>query len=135
MPKHKYGSGSLYRRGKIWWLSYYTNTERVYESSHTSDKGEAKRLLQQRIGQIAEGRYMGTKPDRVCFEELAEDMLNDYRINKKKSINDAIRSVSALARFFAGRKVQSITPAEISEYIASRQADGLGNGSINRELA
>src|SRR5262249_42159964 len=54
---------------------------------------------------------------------------------KKKSINDAIRSVSALSRFFARRKVQSITPAEISEYIAQRQNDGLANGSINRELA
>jgi integrase len=135
MPKHKQGSGSLYKRGKLWWLSYYSNTEHVCESSHSSDKGEAKRLLQQRIGQIAEGRYVGPRADRVRFEEMADDMLNDYRINNKKSINDATRSVSALARFFGGRRVQSITPTEISAYVAQRQADGLGNGSINRELA
>ena len=135
MPKHKHGSGSLYRRGKVWWLSYYTNNEHVCESSHSSDKGEAKRLLQQRIGQIAEGRYIGPRADRVGFEELAADMLNDYKINNKKSIDDAARSVSALARFFGGRRMQSITPTEISAYIAQRQADGLANGSINRELA
>jgi integrase len=135
MPKHKHGSGSIYRRGKVWWFSYYSNNEHVCESSHSSDKGEAKRLLQLRIGQIAEGRYIGPRADKVRFEELAEDMLNDYRINNKKSINDATRSVSALARFFGGRRVQSITPTEISAYVAQRQADGLGNGSINRELA
>jgi len=126
MPKHKHGSGSIYRRGKVWWLSYYAHNEHVCESSHSCDKGEAKRLLQQRIGQIAEGRYTGPRPDRVVFEELAADMLNDYRINNKKSMNDATRSVSAVARFFGGRRVQSVTPTEISAYVVQRQADGLG---------
>jgi integrase len=135
MPKYQHGSGSLYRRAKIWWISYYANGRHICESTHTNDRGEARRFLQQRIGQIAEGRYVGPRADRVGFEELAEDMLNDYRINNKKSINDATRSVSALARFFGGRRVQSITPTEISTYVAQRQADGLGNGSINRELA
>jgi integrase len=92
-------------------------------------------MLQRRLGQVAEGRYVGPRVDRVTFDELAEDMLNDYRINGKKSLKDAQRTVKALARFFAGRKVQSVLPSEISRYVAQRQAAGLTNGSINRELA
>jgi len=135
MPKHKHGSGSTYKRGKVWWLSYYANGEHVCESSRTSDKGQAKQLLQQRLGQVAEGRYVGPRADRVKFEELSEDMITDYRINARKSVKDAVRSVSALARHFAGRRAHLITPADVSAYVALRQADGLMNGSINRELA
>ena len=71
----------------------------------------------------------------MTFDELAEDMLNDYRINAKKSLKDAQRTVKALARFFGGRKAQSIGSADISAYVAQRQVAGLKNGSINRELA
>ena len=134
MPKHKRGSGSVYKRGKVWWLSYYANGH-ICESSHQKDKGEAGRLLREKIGKIAEGTYVGPKADRVTFEEMAEDMLNDYRINQRKSLKDATRSVSALGRFFGGRKAKSIEPRDITAYKASRQGDGLTNGSINRELA
>jgi len=29
MPKYKHGSGSIYKRRKTWWLSYYVNGERI----------------------------------------------------------------------------------------------------------
>jgi len=135
MPKRKHGSGTVYKRGKIWWLSYYANGEHICESSHQTDKGEAGRQLRERMGKIAEGTYVGPRADRVTFEEMKEDMLKDYRINQRKSIKDAERSVSALGRFFGGRKAKSIEPRDIATYKANRQADGLTNGSINRELA
>ncbi len=53
MPKYKHGSGSVYKRSKTFWLSYYMNGQRVRESAYTADRAEARRLLQQRLGQIA----------------------------------------------------------------------------------
>src|ERR687886_669288 len=101
MPKYKHGSGSVYRRGKTWWLSYYANGNRVRESAHTADRAEARRLLQQRLGQIADGKFTGPAADRVTFEDLAEDFLNDYRTNGRKSLDVAQRLVRKhLARFF-----------------------------------
>lgn len=46
-----------------------------------------------------------------------------------------MRSVSQLKRVFGGRRAQSVTAADVSGYVSGRQADGLTNGSINRELA
>ena len=137
MPKHVHGSGSVYRRGKIFWISYYApQGEHICESSRSREKGEAKRLLQQRLGELADGRYVGPRPDKVTLDELAEDMLNDYRINGKKSVKDAERAAKTLIPFFgAGRKAQSLGSSDISAFVAQRQADGLTNGSINRELA
>jgi len=50
-------------------------------------------MLRYRLGSVAEGRYLGLRPDRVTLDELAQDMLNDYRINAKKSLKDAERAV------------------------------------------
>jgi len=135
MPKRRHGSGSIYKRGKLWWLSYYAEGEHLCESAQTRDRGEARRRLQERLGQIAEGRFVGPKADRVTFEEMSKAMLDDYRINGKKSLKDAERSVKALGRYFGGRKAKSIEPRDISSYKAIRQGDGLANGSINRELS
>jgi len=135
MPAYKRGSGSIYRRGKTWWLSYYVKGENICESSGTRDRGEARQILQQKVGQIAEGNYLGVLADKVGFEELAEDYLNDYRINGKKTIKDAVRGVVALKRVFGGRRVQSINSAEISRYVLSRKASDLSNASVNRELS
>jgi integrase len=136
MPKHKHGSGSVYRRGRVWWLSYYANGQHVSESSHSRDKGAAKEMLQSRLGSVAEGRYLGIRADHVTLDELAQDMLNDYRINAKKSLKDAERAVKTVVRLLGGRqKAQLVGPTNISAYVAQRQADGLTNGSINRELA
>src|SRR5215470_13934640 len=119
MPKYKRGSGSIYLRGKTWWLSYYTpDGQHVCESAKTKDRGQARQLLQQRLGQIAEGRYVGPRADKILIQELAEDMLNDYRINNKKSLDDATRSVTCILQFFVARRAQSLTAADVSHYIA-----------------
>src|SRR5262249_48890559 len=125
MPKHNHGSGSVYRRGKVWWLSYYANGHHVCESSGTRDKSPAKEMLQCRLGSVAEGRYLGLRPDRVTLDELAQDMLNDYRINAKKSLKDAERAVKTVIRLLDGQqKAQSLGSTGISRYVAQRQADG-----------
>ncbi len=134
MPKYKHGSGSIYKRGKGWWLSYYAGGKRERESANTTDRTEACRLLQQRLGQIAEGRYVGSVVDRGTFEDLVQGLLTDYRANGRKTLRWAERRVRLhLAPFFGGRKVQEITSAEVQAFIAKRQEEGASNGEINRE--
>src|SRR5712692_9255058 len=134
MPRYQHGAGSLYKRGKTWWLSYYVKGKRVRESANTSDRGEARRRVQARLGQIAEGRYVGPAADRVTFEDLVQGLLADYRANGKKTLRWAERRVCLhLAPFFGGRKAQEITSAHAQAFIAKRQEEGASNGEINRE--
>jgi len=129
MPKYKHGSGSVYKRGKTWWVSYYVKGERIRESAETSDRAEARRFLQQRLGQIAEGRYVGPAADRVTFEDLAQRLLMDYRVNGKKTLRWAERRIRLhLAPFFGGRKAHDITEDDVQAFIAKRQAERASNG-------
>ena len=81
--------GHIYKRGDIYWSKYYRDGKPYYESSKSTKESEAKRLLRKRLGQIAEGAFFGLRPEKVRFEELAEDFLNDYRINGKRSLDNA----------------------------------------------
>ncbi len=135
--------GCVYKRRDVYWIKYYRNGKPYRESTKTSDpdsqggtsKLYAKKLLAHREGEVADGRFIGFSVERTTFDELAEDFLSDYRINGKKSVDRAERSVKELKAFFSGFKAVSITSSLVKDYIAERQKADLENSTINRELA
>ena len=127
--------GMIYKRGNVWWIKYYRNGKSFRESSKTTKKMVAKKLLDRREGEIAQGKIPGIQFEKVSFEELAEDFLRDYRINNKRSLDRAERSVKHLNKCFEGDKVPTITTPRINKYIENRQKEGAANATINRELS
>jgi integrase len=127
--------GMLFKRGNIWWIKYYKNGKSFRESSGTALKKVAKKFLDRREGEIAQGKIPGVLFDKVTFDELAELFLRDYRINQKKSLNRAKNSVNHLKKTFEGFRVTDITTPAISIYIEERINAGAANATINRELA
>ena len=127
--------GCIYRRGKVYWVKYYRNGRAYQESSGSDKKGAAKWLLRQREGEISKGGIPGICFDRVRFEELAEDLLTDYRVNARKSLERAKISIGHLSRNFAGMRITEITTNRIKKYVQERIEEGLSPGSVNRELS
>lgn len=127
--------GSVYRRGRIWWVKYYRNAKPFRESSKSKKVSDAKWLLRKREGEIGTGKFLGPKTDRVRFEELAEDFLNEYRANNRKSLVSAKRRIEHhLTPFFGGLRAVDITTDRIRDYTVERLQEGASNASINREL-
>ena len=85
------GDGSVFRRGEIWWIQYYRNGRKYRESARTRSVTDARRLLRKRLGEIAEGKRPSIQFEKVTFDELAEDFIRDYRINKRKSHIDSMQ--------------------------------------------
>jgi integrase len=128
--------GSLYRRGRIWWIKYYRNGKPFRETSKSAKARDARRLLRKREGEICTGNFLGATSERVQFEELAEDFLNDYKANNRKSFIWAMRRIEQqLKPFFQGLRVVDITTDQVHIYTAERQQREASNASINRELA
>jgi integrase len=116
--------GELKRRGQIWWIRYYKNGRRYEESSGSTKESEAKSLLRLREGDIERGVAITPKVGRIRFDEAAKDVLNDYRTNRKRSLDDVERRIEMhLKPFFGNRRMASITTADIREYIDSRQKE------------
>lgn len=103
-PKYPDKKTDQMKESSVYWIKYCRAGKEYRESAKTKKESEAKRKLQAREGQIAENRFFGLKVEKVKFEELAEDFLNDYKINGKKSIDRAERSIKNLKTFFEGMR-------------------------------
>jgi integrase len=136
MPRYRRGSGSVYLKRGWCYLSYYVNGQHISEAAGTTDKAEARRRLHARLGQLAEGRYVGPAVERVTFDELARDLLRDYTINGRASLRTVrIKVVKHLTPVFGGRRAHDISSADVNAYVEQRLSAGASNAEINRELA
>ena len=127
--------GSSYRRGNVWWIKYYANGRPMRESTGTQKETEAKRFLKEREGRVAMGQPMLRRADRIPYEEVAKDLRHYYQTTGSRHLGEAEHRLKHLDGFFAGRRVATIGPAEITEYVAMRQQAGASNSTINRDLA
>ena len=144
--KGKKGEGSVFQRGAVWWIKYYRNGKAYRESSKSTKDSVARRLLRKRQGEIEVGRFIGPEAERVTVRELAQDYLNDYRVNAKKSLDKAERMVkrydddgkerdSELIAYFGDCKAHGVGTDRVKQFITKRQEEGLANATINRELS
>src|SRR5215813_8544416 len=144
--KSKKGIGSVFQRGTVWWVKYYRNGKPYRETSGSEKESEARKLLKRRLGEIVLGRFVGPDAERVTIRELAEQFLNDCRVNQKKSLDKAERMVkrhddegkeidSELMAYFGDYKAHSVGTDRVKAYVAKRLEEGAANATINRELA
>ncbi len=157
MPKAKKVGGWVWRskNAKTWMITYPVPGRKrpVSESAKTTVEAEAYKLLRQRVREVEEGRVL-KDADRVTFEEMANALYRDYRINNYRSLPDTRRRVTKhLLPFFTGRTMHSIRRSDIQGYIDHRLEErrvrelaaaasgrvlkqlGASNASINREVA
>lgn len=127
--------GSIYKRGRVWWIQYYHQGALFRESSRSDLKSAATALLRKREGDLVDGRLPARQAEKTTFEDLAQLYLRDYEINGKKSLRRAKQLVAQLTKTFATLRAIQITTPRLQAYIAGRQQDGMANGTINRELA
>lgn len=126
--------GSVYKRGKFYWIKYYVGRKRVYESTKTTSKRDAKLRLAQREG---------TKPEvwtgRLKYSDLLADFLSEQlRNNRKDARNVALKVDKHLVPFFEFRFVSNSSGGValvVSEYVQKRKRYGASNETINRGLA
>lgn len=126
-------TGYVQNRGTSWRIAYYVEGIRHFESFSMED--EALRELAKRLSDAANGVPVSSKPNTVKFGELCADVVNDYRVNKHRSLDDInTRFRLHIVPVFGNRKASQITTAQLRAYILLRQGKGASTGTINREL-
>lgn len=126
--------GMIYKRGNVFWVKYYRAGKPYYESSKSDKITDAKSLLKQKEGEIEAGTFSGLRVKKILFDELAQDLINDYKMNGRKSTDTAEDRLNHLKLHFSGMRVVNITTDLIQRYMVRRQEEGAENGTINREL-
>lgn len=75
MAKKTDGSGTIYKRGNIWWVKIRISGRAVYHSSESIKKSDAIALRDKLLAQRHRGELTGGAPDRVLVSELLQDVL------------------------------------------------------------
>jgi len=124
------------RESSVWSIQYYRNGKKFRESSNSTRRKDAERLLREREGCIARGLPVNPKADKLKIDVLFEDVINDYICNENRSLPDVQRRLKLhILPYFSGSVAAAITPAHIKQYIVLRREGGARNSTINRELA
>src|SRR5215467_6507785 len=133
--KKRRGGGSLFQRGAIWWIKYYRNGLPVRESSGSELERVARTLLNKRLGAIAKGEPIVRGADKVRVDELLADLITEYEVNGRRSLERVKISVEHIKQSFSGARAHAVDTAHIRAYVAERQGAQASNATINRELA
>jgi integrase len=149
--RRAHGEGSVYlqRPGStIWWLSYNgPDGRRKHESSGSTQKSYALRLLRKRTGAREHNLPVIQNAEKLTFDQAALAVISDYKVNGKRSQRVVERRIEKhLKPYFTGRRMAGITAADVTAYVVHRQVQGIvtakgvrradvSNGEINRELA
>lgn len=127
--------GMLYKRGEVFWIKYYSGGKPIRESTGTSKQKQAERFLKDREGRVAIGAPALPRLERIRFAEIAEALIEHYQVTGDRQLRDVQVKLKPVRACFDHQRLVSIDQSSLTTYVATRQAAGLSNGTINRELA
>jgi len=119
-----------------WWVEYWHRGRQFRESSQSTNRVVAVRLLHERFEEVARhGRPVSVQAEKVAFEDLVPLLVTNYQINSRKSLDRAQDAITHLREFFGLDRAIEIQPDRIEQYIAKRQCEDAMPATMKYELA
>ncbi len=137
MAGRSYGAGTIFQRGKIWYVSFWADGRQIQKSSGSTKRQDAVRLRDKLLGKKARGEMGPAAADKVTCGELLEDLLEHAKHNVKASTEKIWKLVveASLRPFFGHRRAANLSTAILKEYRRKRLAEGRSEATCNRELS
>ncbi len=138
MATHLRGTGRVFTRARspFLWIAYYHNGAEIRESAGTADPVKAAKMLRARTRTAGTPQFQGPTEERVTFATLTEHYVQDYRANRRRSLDDAERIANRLQEAFGARtRAVTISTTDVNAYRDRRLAEGARPATINRSLA
>ncbi len=133
LHRRSQGTGEIRKMGNVWKIRYQLNGRRVQESSGSTRRADAVRLLNLRLGQIAEGRL---HVDAAGFRwaDLERIILDEHKLHR--SYEKVERHTRRhLHRCFHNCRVQTIDYARLLRYKNDRLAENASPSTVRYELS
>jgi integrase len=132
----RYGTGHVFKKGNVWWVKYHRDGEAFYESSRSTTKADANRLLKARLGAIHSGTFVA--PNRnFTLEDGTALIVADYKAQGYRSLDRVQRSMKPVRAYFGTkRKLASLQATDLDAYVVHRMdTDSMARATVRNELA
>src|SRR5438552_3349925 len=124
----------IYKRGNIYWLMFKDGLGKMrFESGKTSNKAEAEEKLILRRREAMEGIALAPTIKPVGLDKLEEKYL--VFVGSQRGIQTKRYHFGHLKRHLGNPPIHTLTVELLDRYREDRRRDGVGPGTINREIA
>lgn len=119
-----------------WYVDFTSRGKRIRQFAGYTKAQARNTLAKLRIERLDErlGFRKSGQGERVLFEKFADDFLEEYCKQNKRSWQRDEFSLNSLKEFFKGETLQSLGPEKIERFKAKRKAE-VSPATVNRELA
>jgi integrase len=130
------GTGTIYRRIRIWWVQVSVAGRVVRRSSRSESYEVAKSLRNRLLGQGFRGELGGTNA-KITLGALLDQFLDivQYRARPKTREIQVFVANANLRPFFGNLRADKLTSERLHEYRKKRQSSGAAPSTVNRELS
>jgi integrase len=135
MGKRQYGSGGVYRRGRVWWVKYYVDRYPVFESAKTRDKKRAEELLKQRLAEVELNQLPDPESRKIKIQDILNSLLSDYELRGRTSRKQLESRIKLhLGPLLGPIRAQDFGHRQVDAYVRQRRQQRASDATINREL-
>jgi integrase len=121
-------------KSKVWWMSYMTRGCQHRESTGSTNKKVAEKLLALRKTQVLEERWSLPRSRTPQLGRQAQEFLMSKTHAKTRSRYQS--SINNILRHFGENvRLSDITPESIFKFQQKRMVEGAGKATVNRDVA
>jgi integrase len=133
--KRRYGSGGLWRRGRVWWVKYYVDRYPIFESANTRDKDQAADFLRQRLAEAELKQLPSPTARRLTVRDLLNALLAEYELRGRASKKQLESRLNLhLLPLLGPIRAQDFGNRHVDAYVRQRRHQKASDAAINREL-
>jgi integrase len=129
------GQGSVYLRGKTYWIRYSWRGKEFRESAETDNEGQAGKLLLKRIRTVGTPKHVDPKDQRYTLDDMLEKIRLRYQKKGQRSFKNVEYCWPQLEEALRFHRVVDIDKDAIESYQTKRLEEKAAPGTINREVA
>jgi integrase len=136
MTETRRGLGGVYQRGGTWWIRYSHRGPKRRESSNSTSRTDAVRLLKKRLGEMGQGKLPGRDAERVTLADLCRILVDDYGLKGNRTTVRAQQSLAHVRQHFGeNARALDVTADALVSYAMDRQKAGAAPATVKNELA
>ena len=122
----------LYRRGRVWYLTFYVRGKRVQESTGTSDRRKAEKFCALRLSEVERGVY--SQSAKITLTQFGRAVLGlcesqQTFVAQGRTDHDALNSAMGTTQ------IGDIGALQIERYKLDRLKQSASPATVNREVA
>ena len=128
------GLGLVFQRGVTWWVQYHWRGTRYRETSGSTVRMDAIKLLRHRMAEMSTGQLRGPDLEKTTFADLVQIIRDDYTVNQRRSTRRLETSLKVLEPVFGRMRACDITLDRLNHYVSERMATGIAPATAKLEL-